>query len=99
VSCYETVDPATGEVTHNYTGSVTIDLTSASNGGAGYQAPACNGPPPTTVTEQLPSYTIHSSLSGSPVAAPELSVPEPSTAALLVVVMLTLLSWRRARSH
>ena len=60
-------------MTHNYTGNVTIDLTSASNGGAGYVAPACNDPPPAPVTEQLPAFTIHTSVSGTPVTAPEFS--------------------------
>ena len=93
-SCFTTIDPATGEVTHNFTGNVTIDLTSASNGGAGYVAPTCNDPPPATVTEQLPSFTVHTSLSSSPVAAPELSIPEPGTFALLLFGILALMGRR-----
>jgi hypothetical protein len=102
MSCYETVD-ANGTVTRNFVGDATIQLQSA-DGTAAYQAPTCNDPPPGTpivVQDTLPAYTIHTSISGqsTPVSAPELSVPEPSTAALFVVAMLVLLSRRRARSH
>ena len=95
MSCYETIDPATGEVTHNYTGNVTIDLTSACNGGAGYVAPACKDPAPATVAEQLPAYTIHTSLSSSPVTAPELSWSGAS--AMLAVAVMALLMLRAHR--
>jgi hypothetical protein len=80
-------------VTHNFTGNVTVDLTSASNGGADYVAPTCNDPPPAAVTEQLPAYTIHASLSSSPVVAPELSWSgAPTMLAVAVMVLLMLLT-------
>jgi hypothetical protein len=90
MSCYTTYD-ANGNPIHNYTGNVTLDLTSASNGGAGYVAPACNDPPPATVTEQLPAYTIHTSLSGGPVVPPEFSwAGAPAMLAVAVMVLLML---------
>jgi len=80
MSCYETVD-SQGVITRHYTGGVTMNLTSANTGGAGYVAPSCTDPPPANplVTEQLASYTIHTSVGSSPA-----SVPEPGTAVLLV---------------
>jgi hypothetical protein len=96
MSCCTTVDPATGEVTHNYTGNVTIELTSASNGGAGCVAPACNDPPLASVTEQLPAFTIHASVSGSPVAAPELSWS--GAPAMLAVGVISVLMLQARRS-
>jgi hypothetical protein len=97
MSCYTSIDPATGEVTHNYYGDVSINLTSASNGGAGYVAPTCNDPPPTTVTEQLPAYTIHTSLSSSsPVSAPEFDwAGAPTMLAIAVIAVLMLRGRRR----
>ena len=49
-------------------------------------------PPPVTLSGQ----TIHVSTS-APVAAPELSVPEPSTIVLFVGAMLVLVAYKRAR--
>src|SRR6516164_3609614 len=92
MSCYTTYD-ANGNPIHNYTGNVTLDLTSASNGGAGYVAPGCNDPPPATVTEQLPAYTIHTSVSGggAPIAAPEFDwAGAPAMLAVAVMVLLML---------
>jgi hypothetical protein len=40
MSCYTTTD-ANGTVTRHYTGDVTMTMTSASTGGAGYTPPAC----------------------------------------------------------
>jgi hypothetical protein len=39
-SCFETVD--NGVIIRHYTGDVTMGLTSANNGGLGYQAPVCS---------------------------------------------------------
>ena len=95
MSCYETVD-ANGTVTRNFVGDATIQLQSA-NGTAAYQAPTCNDPPPAAnplVTEQLPAYTIHTSVSGggrAPVAAPEFDwAGAPAMLAVAVMVLLML---------
>jgi hypothetical protein len=60
-----------------------------------------NDPANPLVTEQLPAYTIHTSVSGqsAQVSAPELSVPEPSTAALFIVAVVVALRRRRYGSH
>jgi hypothetical protein len=99
MSCYITYD-SNGNPIHNYTGDVTIDLTSASNGGAGYVAPGCNDPPPANpiVSEQLPSYTIHTGVSSSPVSAPEFSWDGvPAMLAIAVIAVLMLRGRRRGR--
>jgi hypothetical protein len=75
MDCYTTYD-ANGNPIHNYVGDVTVDLTSASNGGAGFVAPSFNDAPPGTpivVQDTLPAYTMHPTVSGqsSPVSAPE----------------------------
>jgi hypothetical protein len=96
MSCLTSIDPATGQVTHNYTGNVTVDLTSASNGGAGYVAPTCDGTPPTT--DQFPSYTVQTSINGvsHPVAAPEFDwYGAPAMLAIAVMSMLMLKAQRR----
>jgi hypothetical protein len=41
MSCYITTD-ANGAVTRHYTGDVTMTMTSASTGAAGYTPPACS---------------------------------------------------------
>jgi hypothetical protein len=87
MSCYVTTD-ANGNPVHNYVGDVSVDLTSASDGGAGYLAPGCNDPPPgnsLVVNEQLPAYTIRTSVSGSPVSA-----LEPGALALLAIGLVAL---------
>jgi hypothetical protein len=99
LSCYITIDPATGEVTHDYVGDVTLDLTSASNGGAGYVAPSCDEqrPNPLVLNEQLPAYTIHTSLSNSPLAAPEFSWEGAPAMLAVAVMMLLMLKARRIK--
>jgi hypothetical protein len=87
MSCYLTISPD-GTITRNFVGDATIQLQSANNPGV-YQAPDCTGTPPTT--DQLPAYTIHTSVSGSPVAAPEFDwagAPAMLAVAVMVLVML-----------
>ena len=96
MSCYTTYD-ANGNPVHNYFGDVTINITSASNGGAGYVAPACNDPNP-IVNEQLPSYTVHTSVSGgsAPVSAPEFDWLG-AQGLLVAAVVLLMLKGRRTK--
>ena len=50
MSCYQTID-SQGGITRHYTGDVTINLTSAGNGGANYVPPACSKRAATGVRE------------------------------------------------
>jgi hypothetical protein len=93
MSCFLTVAPG-GTITRNFVGDATIQLQSANNPGA-YQAPDCTGTPPTT--DQLPSYTIHTSVSGSPVSAPEFDWSGAPTMLAVAVMAILMLAARRKR--
>jgi hypothetical protein len=97
MSCYITIAPD-GTITRNFVGDATIQLQSANNDGAGYVAPACNDPPPgSNPVDQLPAYTIHTSESGGPVAAPEFSWEGAPAMLAVAVMVLLMLKARRIR--
>jgi MYXO-CTERM domain-containing protein len=99
-SCFISIESIDGQPTEvrNFTGDVTIQLTSAYGGdGAPFIPPACNDAPPSNpivVQDTLPAYTMHMSVSGQ---STPVSAPEPGALALLVVGLVALVMRRTYR--